>query len=255
MNKSGTPSSPYYQFGLLSKEEGLLHFVSSGEQGNCSNLSFVDPDALRNRRSLAEAVGFEIGQLTVGEQTHSTHVAIVRSEERGRGGCDNLSRIPDTDALVTAEKGVCLMVLTADCVPVLLYDPVCRVVAAVHAGWKGTVGKIVIRALDVMKKEWGCRPENVLAAIGPSIGKCCFEVGEEMAARFEEQGFSAAVSRKGNSPHVDLREANKMQLLSEGVSGLHIELARVCTKCTVPSFFSYRGGDTDFRFGTGIMLK
>ena len=255
MNKNGSAFFPYYQFGLLSEEKGLLHFVSSGENGERSDLSFANPDALKNRQLLAKAVGFEMGQLTLGEQTHSTHVTVVRAEERGRGGCDNLSRFPDTDALVTAEKGICLMVLTADCVPVLLYDPVCRVIAAVHAGWKGTVGKIVVRTLEVMRKEWGCRPENILAAIGPSIGKCCFEVGDEVAARFMEQGFPGVVSQNGDSLHVDLWKANEIQLLSEGIREFHIESAHVCTRCHAHTFFSYRGGDSLARFGTGIMLK
>lgn len=254
MNKKGNGLFSYYQFELLSGEQGVLHFVSSGEQGKGGNLSFTGPDALKNRRLLAESVGFGIEQLTLGEQTHSAHVAVVRAEERGRGGCDNASRIPDTDALVTVEKEICLMVLTADCVPVLLYDPVCRVIAAVHAGWKGTVGKIVARTLDVMKETGGCRPENILAAIGPSIGKCCFEVGEEVAGYFMENGWSASVSQKDNSFYVDLWKANEIQLLSEGVVGRHIETARICTKCTAHSFFSYRRGDTDSRFGTGIML-
>ena len=114
MNKNGSAFFPYYQFGLLSEEKGLLHFVSSGENGERSDLSFANPDALKNRQLLAKAVGFEMGQLTLGEQTHSTHVTVVRAEERGRGGCDKLSRFPDTDAMVTAEKGICLIVLTAD---------------------------------------------------------------------------------------------------------------------------------------------
>lgn len=255
MNKNGNVFFPYYQFGLLGEEKGLLHFVASGENGECSDLSFANPEALKNRELLAKAVGFEMGQLTLGEQTHSTHVTVVRAEERGRGGRDNSSRLPDTDALVTAEKGICLMVLTADCVPVLLYDPVCRVIAAVHAGWKGTVGKIVVRTLEVMRQEWGCRPENILAAIGPSIGKCCFEVGDEVAARFTEQGFSGVVSQNGDSPHVDLWKANEIQLLSEGIREFHVESAHVCTRCHTHTFFSYRGGASLARFGTGIMLK
>lgn len=255
MEKRGDEIFPYYRFGQLGREKGLLHFVSSGERGECSNLSFSGREALANRRLLAQAVGFEMERLTLGEQTHSTHVAMVRSADMGKGGSDDLSRIPDTDALVTGEKGICLMVLTADCVPILLYDPVCRVIAAVHAGWKGTVGKIVCRTVETMRMTWGCRSENILAAIAPSIGVCCFEVGEEVAERFYSQGFGRFVSRSGEKFHVDLQAVNAMQLLSEGVSRPHIETAGICTKCSPRAFFSYRHGDTTSRFGTGIMLE
>ena len=96
---------------------------------------------------------------------------------------DRESRIPATDALVTNQPGICLMVLSADCVPVLLFEPEKRVVAAVHAGWRGTAANIVVETVRVMQENFGCDPQRVVAAIGPSIGKCCCEVGEEVARR------------------------------------------------------------------------
>lgn len=255
MKKRENKVFPYYQFEGLAGESELLHFISSGENGMYSNLSFWGDEALMNRMRLGRAVGFEMKQLTLGEQTHSAHVARVTAAERGRGGGDNYSRIPDADALVTDEKGICLMVLTADCVPILLYDPVRKVVAAIHAGWKGTVGKIADRTLDMMQTQWECHPENILAGIGPAIGNCCFEVGEDVAERFMEQGMADSVDRTGGKLHIDLAAVNKLQLQNKGVAEQHIELASFCTRCHSHSFFSYRGGDTAFRFGTGIMLR
>lgn len=137
---------------------------------------------------------------------------IVTAEEAGRGALDRESRIPATDALVTNQPGICLMVLSADCVPVLLFEPEKRVVAAVHAGWRGTAANIVVETVRVMQENFGCDPQRVVAAIGPSIGKCCFEVGEEVARVFQQlfPGNQAIVGL-GKQPgkyQVDLWEAN-----------------------------------------------
>ena len=239
----------FYQFLELRDFPGLIHFVSGREGGvsvggqSALNLGFMDEDrddrVLTNRILLAEAVGCGVDDFIFGEQKHTTHVEVVTRAQRGRGGREKATRLPSTDALITRETGVCLMVLAADCVPVLMYDPRMRVIAAVHAGWRGTVGRIAAKTEERMREEFGCDPRDMIVGIGPSIGPCCFEVGEEVV---EYQ--------------LNLWEANRRQLRQVGVEDARIEVAGICTVCHHDQFFSYRGdrGNTG-RFGAGIMLN
>ncbi len=163
---------PFYRFPELSRFPELNHFVSGREGGVSTggrfslNLGFMDEDStgnvLVNRELLANAVGCNLDAFTFGEQKHTTHIEVVDTTKRGKGGKEKESRLPATDGLITREPGICLMVLAADCVPVLLYDPVERVIAAVHAGWRGTVGRIAARAVQRMGEEFHCQPENVV---------------------------------------------------------------------------------------------
>ncbi len=136
----------------------------------------------------------------------------------------------DADAILENTPGHCVAVKTADCIPVLLTDEEHRAVAAVHAGWRGTVSRIVEHALRKMHQEFGSNPAAMHAAIGPGIGKCCYEVGAEVAAHFGETGPC----------HIDLVDANRRQLLEAGVSPSRIYAANLCTRCGVEDFHSYR---------------
>jgi YfiH family protein len=144
---------------------------------------------------------------------------------RGRAGL-----LGDGDGLLENTPGHLVAVKTADCIPVLLVDEEHRAVAAVHAGWRGTVRGIVQQALRAMQAEFGTRPERVHAAIGPGIGKCCYEVGAEVAAQFGEAGTC----------QIDLVEANRRQLAEAGVPDTQIYSAQLCTKCGAGDFHSYR---------------
>lgn len=248
---------PYYTFGHLSACENLLHFVSSGGK----NLGFqnggISETVLANRLELAGNVGFDLKRLVVGHQVHGSAVAEIGDNEAGRGGCDDESRIPDTDALVTDKEDLCLMALTADCAPVLFFDPVRRVIAAAHAGWRGTVAGIAAKTVRLMCERYGCRATDILAGIGPAIGPCCFEVGEEVAEAFyplyKEMVYPGKASGKYR---IDLGGANRVQLLDAGLESAHIELSGLCTVCCHDDFFSYRyAGALAGRFGSGIMLS
>lgn len=260
----------YYQFLGLKDFPGLLHFVSGREGGDSAggqaalNLGFMEEDreevVLTNRMLLAEAVGCAVDDFTFGEQKHTTRVEVVSALQRGAGAREKATRLPVTDALITRERGICLTVLAADCVPVLLYDPREQVIAAVHAGWRGTVGRIAVGTIERMRDEFGCAPRDVLVGIGPSIGPCCFEVGEEVieAAR-KSLGDLRGIVENGDRAGkylLNLWEANRRQLKESGVRESNIEIAAVCTVCHCDQFFSYRGdrGNTG-RFGAGIMLK
>jgi polyphenol oxidase len=136
----------------------------------------------------------------------------------------------DGDALVTNCPGVAVSIRTADCYPILLVDTRHRAVAAVHAGWRGTATHIIDRTLEKMHAEFGTAPPDVHAAIGPGIGVCCYEVGEEVASQF---GFAART-------HLDLALENRKQLETAGVAPQNIEALDVCTFCDAKRFFSYR---------------
>lgn len=181
-------------------------------------------------------------------QTHSCNVAMV---------CESQAEYPDTDALVTDQAGVMIGIRTADCVPVLLYDDVRHVVAAVHAGWRGTVGGITRRAVDVMVSEFGCRPADVHAIIGPSISPGAFEVGDEVVEQFMRAGFPDDIVLRNNpKPHIDLWEANQWLLTEAGVPAEQIEVAGLCTYTNTNRFFSARReGIGTGRLVSGIMVN
>jgi len=168
----------------------------------------------------------------------STHIALyadlasihqVHSDRcvaaRGRTGV-----LGDGDALLENTPGHMVAVKTADCVPILLVDEEHRAVAAVHAGWRGTVQSIASHAVRCMHEEFGTEPARLHAAIGPAIGKCCYEVGPEVAARFGESGVC----------HIDLAEANRRQLREAGVPETQIYCVELCTMCRADDFYSYR---------------
>ncbi len=194
-----------------------------------------------------------------GHQVHGSRVAIVERPGMTREELDGY------DAFVTNRPGVALGVRTADCVPVLLYDPVERVVAAVHAGWKGTVLHISKGALEAMGQEFGSRPENLRAVIGPSIGPDSFQVGEEVAEKFKEAGFPMDEIWSFRGPgdgrpmsgghHIDLWKANRWLLEQLGIPTEAIEVVGVDTYTTPSLFSARREGITCGRIINAIMLK
>ena len=193
-----------------------------------------------------EQLGIEQDALVLPRQTHSDHV--LWTEKAGRP--------EDTDAVITDSLGLCVCVKTADCIPILLYDARQRIVAAVHAGWRGTVGRIVEKTLDVMHAEYGTEGKDVVACIGPSISLEAFEVGDEVYDAFAEAGFDMnRMARKYEKWHLDLWEANRLQLLIQGVLPENMEVAGICTYQQHEDFFSARRlGIQSGRILSGIML-
>jgi hypothetical protein len=189
------------------------------------------------------------------------------------------AQTPQGDAALCGRTGLLLGIQTADCVPILLADARRRVVAAVHAGWRGTLARVVAKTLGRMRLEFGTRPENVIAALGPSIGSCCYEVGPEVAQAFSAQFEGAAewfegpferlatggepnplpwltMMPPGHEPppervRLDLRAANRWQLVDAGVNPRNIAVSALCTGCRTDLFFSYRKEGA----GTGRMMS
>jgi len=166
-------------------------------------------------------------------QVHGVGIARADDLERGR-----LSEL-EADALVATRPGVVVAVATADCVPVLLFDPATRWCAAVHAGWRGTLAGIVDRTIDVAV-DAGITPPNLYAAIGPAIGGCCYEVGEDVADKFRRAGLPVVERAERAKPLLDLRDANVQRLKSSGLLLSRIQVCGPCTRCRSDLYHSYR---------------
>ena len=192
-----------------------------------------------NYRRLATAIGFSTEKLVLANQTHSDVVRVV-TEDDCLGSLSHRD-YPECDGLVTNTPGIALMVFSADCTPILLHDPVTGAVGAVHAGWRGTASGIVKKAVAAMVSAFGCKPENISAAIGPNIGMCCFEtdadVPEAMVSALGEDAKPFMIAR-GSKFHVDLKQMNALWLRRSGVT--NIEISTHCTACNPDLFWSHR---------------
>jgi hypothetical protein len=198
----------------------------------------------QNRNRFAAALGYDPVSLTLGRQVHGVNVAVVGADDRGRGLPPSFDAFPETDALVTDTPGITLGVLVADCVPILVYDPVRRVLGVVHSGWRGTVGMIASRVIEVMTERFGCQPSDVWCGIGPSIGPCCYQVGPEVIDAWraiELPDGDTAVRQDGQHLYFfDLWRANQAILESAGVPGRQVEQSNVCVACHSNRYFSHR---------------
>lgn len=196
-----------------------------------------------NRERICKELGAGIDCLVAGQQVHGNRVVTVTAAHGGRGATSLHDALPGVDALVTSEPGILLSSYYADCVPLLFLDPVRRVVALAHAGWKGTVLGIGVQTVRHMVGEYGCRAENILAAVGPAIGPCCYEVDATVMEAVEKCWPGGPVpARPGQPGHwwLDLPAVNRRLLLGEGVGEGNITMADCCTACRDDLFYSYR---------------
>lgn len=252
--------------GFSTRKGGLSRVYCAQRAPGELNLGFTAVDerkiVVRNRRLLAEAVtGSAQTPLVSLRQFHSNLVVHATRSDANR------ERPRKADGQMTGEPGFLLAIQTADCIPVLLADRKRHAVAAFHAGWRGTVKRIVELGVGRMRLEFGSRPEDLMAAIGPGIGPCCYAVGEEVLSEFESQFTYARelfhevydtdqVRRKypmlfltqrapghssvGPGLQVDLIEANRRQLLAAGLAPSAIQVLGACTQCHADMFFSHR---------------
>lgn len=196
-----------------------------------------------NRRRTLEILGLTPDRALIAGLVHGSRVVAVSGADLSPGA-PGPRVIPDCDALITNEAGLALIVTAADCVPVFLYDPVRRAAGAVHAGWRGTVAGICAEAVAAMVRAYGSRPQDIIAAVGPSIGPCCYEVDDAVAnplkAYYGELATRCLAPRpdKEGKYMLDLWEANRQDLLRAGVGSAHVSGA--CTSCEVDRLFSHR---------------
>lgn len=211
-----------------------------------------------NRRRFCQAAGINYKNAVTAEQTHSDNIAIVSRQDIGKGATSYETSIPNTDALITNIPDLPLMLFFADCVPVLIADPVRKVIGVSHAGWKGTVAKIGQKTILKMQEEYNTNPADCLVGIGPSIGPCCYEVDSPVIEKVKESfnSLEKLVIPHQKAWHLDLWEANKLQMQEIGVKTKNIIISNICTSCNNELFFSYRAehGKTG-RIGAIISLS
>ena len=229
-----------------------------------------------NRRLLCKVLDIDESHLVYPHQTHHTEVRVVDSDLLSLSSEERLRQLEGVDAVVTDLKGVCIAVSTADCIPVLLYDEAHHAVAAIHAGWRGTVARIVEKTVATMQRVYQTNPDQLKAVIGPGICLKNFEVGDEVYAEFEQNGFpmneialqfptinevqseivNGKLSNRKLFWHMDLPACNRLQLVHVGVKNENIHMSNICTYDHVDTFFSARRlGINSGRILTGIMLN
>ena len=195
-----------------------------------------------NYRRLLGAVEMDPARAVLSLQVHRDDVRLCTSADAGKGLMQE--RDYETDALITGEKGLPLVVFSADCGTVLLHDPAAGCVGAVHAGWRGCAAGIVEKTVREMARLLGARPERILAALGPCIGKCCFETDSDVPEAMASSALGAEaepyLERRGTKYHVDLAGLNRQWLLRAGVLPEHIEVCGLCTACRPDLFWSHR---------------
>jgi len=245
---------PVIFYTLLRQFRNIIAFTTTKNGWDLPNARFTgdSPELYRpNREKLAQSLGIDAGQLVFPRQEHTSRVVILTRNPE--------TEIRGADALVTATPGLCLCVQTADCVPILLYDPVEKAIAAVHAGWRGTAGKIVAEAVSKMVAGFGSLPGNIYAIIGPSIGPEVYEVGAEVVETFiKSMPSPEKIFRPlpGGKALLNLWEANRLILQQSGIAAKNIEIAGLCTFSNNQQFFSARrDGSSTGRMVSGILIK
>ncbi len=251
VNRQG--SLCFITFPAFSAQEGLVHAfttrhggVSTGYHGEM-NLSFNTGDSrenvVRNYEIMCGALGIDPSNLVISRQTHTNNVRVVTDADRGKGiylPCD----YNDVDALVTNCTDVALVTHSADCCLIAFYDPKKRVIGAAHAGWRGTAAEIAGETVKVMVESFGCKPSDIIAAMAPSVGPCCYEVDLPVYNEFPKihyMDLTKVFSDKGNGKFMlDLWEANRQILCHNGLLNNNITVSDLCTNCLHDDFHSHR---------------
>lgn len=244
----------YLSYPVLENTGVVLHGFTTRLGGvsegifSSMNLSFTRGDneeAVReNYHRIAGAIGFSYDSIVCSDQTHTTNVRRVGKEDKGNG-VTRPRPYTDVDGLITDEPGVTLATFYADCVPLYLADPVRKAIGLSHSGWRGTVGKIGKVTVEAMVREFGCRPEDIITVIGPSICADCYEVSEDVAEEFRrvypEKLWTRLMEDKGNGKYqLNLWEACRENFLEAGILSENIVMPQICTCCNPEFLFSHR---------------
>lgn len=261
---------PYLEYPLLT-DTRIVHHGFSTRLGGVSqgcyasmNLSFTrgdDEAAVReNYHRIAKSIGVKCENMVLSQQTHTTNVRVVTEKDKGKGIVKPLD-YTDVDGMVTNIHGICLVTFYADCVPLYFVDPVQKAIALSHSGWRGTVGKIGKETIRKMEEQYGSDPKDILAAVGPSICKDCYEVSEdvilEFQKNFKERYWKDLFYRKENGKYqLDLWKANEIIFKESGILPEHIAVTNVCTHCNSEILYSHRtSGDRRGNLAAFLALK
>ncbi len=280
------PPVAIYEFDSLKAHSALLRSGCTGRGGGVSEAPYQalnrglhvgdETQAVReNRRRVAQSLGTDPASFAIGRQVHGGGVSVVRQADRGRGALTPTDAFPETDALITRERGIVLAVLVADCVPVIVFDPMTPAVGVVHAGWKGTVAHVTRNAVEAMSREFASDPHTLLAGVGPSIGPASYEVSADVAERAQAEFPEEGIARpRGNGNEnqeyndggnendaknekylLDLWSANTADLVNAGVPRERIEVSGLDTFTLPEQFFSHRRQQPTGRFMALAMLR
>lgn len=211
-----------------------------------------------NRSALCQMLGIDQWHLVYPHQTHGDVVKVIDSQWlEALSPIEKRLNLDGVDAVMTSLSGVCIGVSTADCIPILLYDAAHHACCAVHAGWRGTVKRIVQKAVQAMTLAYASVPQQLRAVIAPGISLQAFEVGDEVFHEFAQAGFDMArIARRYQKWHIDLWECNRLQLVEAGMAEARIHIAGICTYTHCDDFFSARRlGISSGRIFTGIMME
>ncbi|MDP4238695.1 MAG: peptidoglycan editing factor PgeF [Bacteroidota bacterium] len=255
-------------YNLLEKYKEIAHFCTDREGGasagnyasfNLSPFSGDQPeDFNRNKSILSKQLGINTDKLIIPFQTHGSEILEIDDSFLQLSNNERSRALNGIDALFTRLKSICIGVTTADCVPLLFYDPDKEVIAVAHAGWRGTCARIAEKTIRTLIKECNCEPSSIRVAIGPSISANAYEVGKDVVDCFEEAGFdlSKVVTTNNQSCYLDLWKANQLPLEKAGVLSEHIEVSGICTFTEHERYFSARRlGIKSGRMLSGIMIK
>jgi YfiH family protein len=201
-----------------------------------------EENILRNFEILADVMGTTADKMVLTYQTHTVNIRKVTKEDAGRGVTRDWG-YRDVDGLVTDEKDLTIITTHADCNAVFFYDPVKKVIGLAHSGWRGTFGGISREMVDIMKREYGTEPKDLVCGIGPSLCKDCFEVDEDVAEAFRDADpdYEAFIERRDPKYHIDLKAIIRHDLVKKGVKDENVLDMGLCTKCNKDDFFSHRG--------------
>jgi YfiH family protein len=263
LEKAANGCDLLYIRGWMERDSGLSAGFTSRHGGvskggfNSLNIGLHVEDnpqlVVKNRKRLAEALHVKLNACTYAEQVHGNEVQEVSRVDAGTGVDSRETAFQSKDAFVTNQSGLFIHALFADCVPLFFYDPVQRAVGVAHAGWKGTVLRIAGETVEAMQRLYGSNPENILAAVGPSIQACCYEVNKVVMARvfavmeeleinnFHEEGQPPIYESKPNDKYnLNLQQMNRQIMIKAGILPTHIEVSSLCTSCRTDLFYSHR---------------
>ena len=246
--------TPYLEYPLFQKT-GIVKSAFSTRLGGVSegyysslNLSFDRGDdparVLENFKRIGASMGVAVEDMVLSKQTHTTNVRVVTEEDKGKGVIRERD-YTDVDGMITNVPGICLVTSYADCVPLYFVDPVKKAIGLSHSGWRGTVGKIGKNTVQLMQENFGSKPEDLLAAVGPSVCMECYEVCEDVIGQFKEafesKYWQELFYKKENGKYqLNLWKANELIFLESGILPEHMAITNVCTHCNSKILYSHR---------------
>ena len=245
------------EFGKFRKFESELFHTITDRYGGVSQKPYDSlnlalhvgdqvKDVLENRIRVSEKYDFSLKNLIFMDQVHGDKVVVI---DHAMENC-----ISDCDALITNERKIPLMVMVADCIPILIYDPVRKVIGVAHAGRNGTFLRIAQKTVLTMKEVYGCETKDIMIGLGASIQSCCYEVGKDLADIASKNFGDAYIMIRDEKYYLDLQALNRAQLLEIGIKAENIEISTTCTACD-ENYFSYRREGETGRFAGFIMMR